>query len=219
MRISIQPDDVSHQGEFRGKGFMSSARYRDLKGYLQETFADRVKKITIDAGLGCPNRDGTLSRTGCIFCDPRGSGTGLHPGLSLKEQIRRAKVFLSSRYGVRKYIAYFQSFTNTYGPMEKLKALYDEALDQEDMVGLSVGTRPDCVEEGILTLLSSYQKTHHVWLEYGLQSAHDRTLKQINRGHDVACFDSAVRKGRAHGLNICAHVILGLPGGRSRHDA
>ncbi|MDZ7696832.1 MAG: TIGR01212 family radical SAM protein [Deltaproteobacteria bacterium] len=189
-------------------------RYRDFNTYLREIFGERVQKISLDAGLSCPNRDGTLSHEGCLFCDARGSGSGarIHQGLSISQQIDQSRVFLSRRYKAKKFIAYFQSFTNTYGSIPHLKALYDEALAQKDMVGLSVGTRPDCVDEEVMALLAGYASTHLVWVEYGLQSAHDRTLKRINRGHDVACFERSVYLAREHSLNICAHVILGLPG-------
>jgi len=189
-------------------------RYRDFNTYLKEIFGERVQKISLDAGLGCPNRDGTISRRGCIFCDRRGSGTGalINHGLSIAQQIAEAKGFIRKRYKARKFIAYFQSFTNTYAPVSHLKGLYDEALAQKDMSGLSVATRPDCVDREILTLLSSYQADHLVWLEYGLQSSHDKTLKLINRGHDVTCFKQSVLMADEYSINICAHIILGLPG-------
>ena len=189
-------------------------RYRDFNTYLKEIFGERVQKISLDAGLGCPNRDGTISRRGCIFCDRRGSGTGalINHGLSITQQIAEAKGFIQKRYKAKKFIAYFQSFTNTYAPVSHLKGLYDEALAQKDMLGLSVATRPDCVDREILTLLSSYQADHLVWLEYGLQSSHDKTLKLINRGHDVSCFEQSVLMADEYPINICAHIILGLPG-------
>jgi len=189
-------------------------RYRDLNTTLRERFGERVQKISLDAGLGCPNRDGTLSTEGCIFCDSRGSGTGakINRGMSIDQQILKAKRFIEQRYKAKKFIAYFQSFTNTYAPVPRLKALYDRALAHEGMVGLSVATRPDCVDTDILSLLAAYKSRYLVWIEYGLQSAHDATLKTINRGHDVACFEGSVLMARTWGLNICAHVILGLPG-------
>ncbi len=189
-------------------------RYRDFNTYLKEIFGERVQKISLDAGLGCPNRDGTISHRGCIFCDRRGSGTGalINHGLSITRQIAEAKGFIRKRYKAKKFIAYFQSFTNTYAPVSYLKGLYDEALAQKDMLGLSVATRPDCVDREILTLLSSYQADHLVWLEYGLQSSHDKTLKLINRGHNVACFERSVLMAHEYSINICAHIILGLPG-------
>jgi radical SAM protein (TIGR01212 family) len=189
-------------------------RYLDYNRYLREIFGERVQKISLDAGLGCPNRDGTISRKGCIFCDRRGSGTGafINHGLSIDQQIVRAREFIQKRYGARKFIAYFQSFTNTYASPSHLKRLYDQALAPDDVVGLSVATRPDCVDRDILELLRSYQRDYLVWVEYGLQSAHNRTLDRINRGHDVASFERGVYLANEYGLNICAHIILGLPG-------
>jgi len=189
-------------------------RYRDLNTYLKTLFGERVQKISLDAGMSCPNRDGTLSRKGCIYCDARGAGTGafIHENLSIEEQIARSKKFLTARYGARKFIAYFQSFTNTYAAPARLKALYDEAVAQEDVVGLSVATRPDCLDTEKLDLLASYGRGVLVWLELGLQSSHDQTLTRINRGHDASCFEKAVRMARLVGLPVCAHVILGLPG-------
>jgi radical SAM protein (TIGR01212 family) len=189
-------------------------RYRDFNSYLRELFGERVQKISLDAGLGCPNRDGTLSRRGCVFCDARGSGSGAFTdrGLPIEQQIIDAQSFVRRRFKTRRFIAYFQSFTNTYAPLPRLKSLYDQALAHEGMVGLSVGTRPDCVDMDTLNLLRSYKKDYLVWIEYGLQSAHDETLRRINRGHDVACFERSVRMAQGCGLEICAHIILGLPG-------
>jgi uncharacterized protein len=188
-------------------------RYNDLNTYLREIFGCRVQKISIDAGLNCPNRDGTISNGGCVYCNERGSGTGsFRLGLSITEQLARGKIFLSKRYKAKKFMAYFQSFSNTYAPIDRLKAFYDEALSVEDIVGLSIGTRPDCVDKPILSLLENYAKTYLVWIEYGLQSANDHTLKMINRGHDFNCFKHAVELTKGRGIRICAHVILGLPG-------
>jgi len=187
-------------------------RYYDLNSYLRNIFGCRVQKISLDAGLTCPNRDGSIATGGCIYCNSRGSGTGaLQKGLSITEQILKGKESLKRRYKAKKFIAYFQSFSNTYGPYEKLKGLYKEALAIDDIVGLSVGTRPDCVDESILTLLEGYTKDYLVWIEYGIQSIHDRTLTFINRGHDVRCFKRAVKATRTRGIKICTHVILGLP--------
>jgi radical SAM protein (TIGR01212 family) len=181
---------------------------------MRQIFGERVHKISLDAGLGCPNRDGTGSHSGCIFCDRLGSGTGalVEQHQSISEQIMRAQGWIKRRYGACKFIAYFQSFTNTYGRLDGLKRLYDEAIVHPETVGLSVGTRPDCVDDEKLALLASYKKTHLVWIEYGLQSAHDVTLKRINRGHDVACFERSVHMANQVGLDVCVHIILGLPG-------
>ena len=187
-------------------------RYNDLNTYFQSIFGCRVQKITIDAGLTCPNRDGTISTGGCIYCNTHGSGTGAFArGLSLTDQLLQGKAFLSRRYKARKFIAYFQSFSNTYAPPEILKPLYEEALAVEDIVGLVVGTRPDCVHEPVLDLLQTYTPNYLIWIEYGLQSASDKTLEFINRGHDVQCFKDAIKKTLNRGIKICVHVILGLP--------
>ncbi|MDY7039048.1 MAG: TIGR01212 family radical SAM protein, partial [Thermodesulfobacteriota bacterium] len=193
---------------------MTLGRYLDLNSYLRRMFGERIQKIALDAGLSCPNRDGTISERGCIFCDSRGSGTGalIHQGLSLNEQIIEGQKFAKERYKAKKFIVYFQSFTNTYAPITRLKGIFDQALSHPGMVGLSVATRPDCVDKEILGLLRSYKNDHLVWLEYGLQSAHDITLSRINRGHDVARFEQSVHMADDFGLDVCAHIILGLPG-------
>ncbi|MFC1829996.1 TIGR01212 family radical SAM protein, partial [Thermodesulfobacteriota bacterium] len=160
-------------------------RYNDLNTYLRNMFGCRVQKISIDAGLTCPNRNGSISTGGCVYCNPRGSGTGASAkGLSISEQLVNGKQSLSKRYKAKKFVAYFQSFSNTYAPLDILKNLYDEALSVDDIVGLSIGTRPDCVNDQVLKLLQGYAETYLVWIEYGLQSAHDPTLDLINRGHD-----------------------------------
>ena len=193
-------------------------RYNDLNTYFRSLFACRVQKITIDAGLSCPYRDGTVSYGGCIYCNARGSGTGaLSRGLSITEQLVLGKKALAQRYKAAKFMAYFQSFSNTYAPIDMLRRLYDEALAVEDIVGLSIGTRPDCVDEPVLALLQDYAQKYLVWLEYGLQSARDATLALINRGHDVQCFMDAVKATLNRQIKICAHVILGLPG-ETRND-
>jgi radical SAM protein (TIGR01212 family) len=187
-------------------------RYHDLNSYLRNIFGCRVQKISIDAGLSCPNRDGSISAGGCIYCNARGSGTGaMEKGQSVTEQVIKGKEFLKSRYKAQKFIAYFQSFSNTYGPYEKLKGLYGEALAVEDIVGLSIGTRPDCIDEPILALLEGYSRDYLVWIEYGIQSIHNRTLGLINRGHDVNAFKRAVEATKNRGIKICTHVMLGLP--------
>ncbi|MBT8359162.1 MAG: TIGR01212 family radical SAM protein [Desulfobacterales bacterium] len=193
-------------------------RYNDLNSYFRSIFGCRVQKITIDAGFSCPNRDGKISTGGCIFCNTCGSGTGAHlKGLSVTDQILTGKRALSKRYKAKKFMVYFQSFTNTYAPLNRLKSLYEEALAIDEIVGLSIGTRPDCVNEPILNLIESYAKTHLIWIEYGLQSVHDRSLTLINRGHDFRCFKDTVEATLNRGIKICAHVILGLPQERRSH--
>jgi radical SAM protein (TIGR01212 family) len=161
-------------------------------------------------GWAAPTGMGPCPAGGVFFATAGVQAPG--HGLSIDQQIVRAKEVIQRRYKARKFIAYFQSFTNTYAPVSRLKYLYDEALAHKDMVGLSVATRPDCVNRAILTLISSYQSDHLVWLEYGLQSSHDKTLKRIHRGHDVSCFEKGVHMADEYSINICAHVILGLPG-------
>ncbi|HTY21661.1 MAG TPA: TIGR01212 family radical SAM protein [Desulfomonilaceae bacterium] len=188
-------------------------RYHSVSSWLKQTFGETVRKIALDAGLGCPNRDGSIGRHGCLYCNPRGSGTGAYTrGLSITEQIDRSTQFLSARYSCRKFIVYFQSFTNTYGDPEHLSAIYAEALKPEQIVGLAVGTRPDCVPDPVLDLLASLHRDRLVWVEYGLQSIHPRTLELINRGHGPDVFFDAVNRTRKRGIPVVAHLILGLPG-------
>ncbi len=188
-------------------------RFYDLNTYFKNIFGHRVHKITVDAGFSCPNRDGTLSADGCIFCNASGSGTGFfQKGISVRDQILNAREYVIKRYKAKKFIAYFQAFTNTYAPADTLRQYYDEALSVPDVAGLSIGTRPDCVDEDKLALLQDYAKDYLVWIEYGLQSAHDTTLALINRGHDVNAFKKAVAATQNRGIHICVHVILGLPG-------
>ncbi|MDL2275002.1 TIGR01212 family radical SAM protein [Desulfosarcina sp. OttesenSCG-928-G10] len=192
---------------------MEALPYQNLSSYFRRQFGERVHKITIDAGFTCPNRDGTLSTGGCMYCNARGSGNGAHQaGLSIRQQIEDGKARLSRRFKANLFMAYFQAFTNTYAPIPVLKACYDEALCVDGVAGLSIGTRPDCVSPEIIDLLASYAKDRLIWVEYGLQSANDTTLFRINRGHDVACFERAVVATQNRGIKICAHVILGLPG-------
>ncbi len=187
--------------------------YLDLRTHLQARFGRRVQKIALDAGFTCPNRDGTVGVGGCLYCNARGSGTGAYGrGQDLTAQLKAAARGLTRRYGPCAFIAYFQGFSNTYGPVERLRALYDQALAFPGVVGLSVGTRPDCVPGEVLQLLAGYAQRHLVWLELGLQSANDATLGRLNRGHDAACFADAVHRAAARGLEVVAHVILGLPG-------
>jgi uncharacterized protein len=188
-------------------------RYYDLKSYWRNHFGCRVHKLPIDAGFTCPNRDGKFATGGCIYCDGRGSAlrqVGKLP--SVGEQICRGKKFYRGRGKAEKFVAYFQTFTNTYAPVDRLKTLYDEALAEEDVIGLSIGTRPDCVSDETLALIRSYAERYHVWLEYGLQSIHDRTLRAINRGHNAATFLDAVKRTGGNPIRICAHIIVGLPG-------
>jgi uncharacterized protein len=191
----------------------SGLRYNDLNTFLRRKFGCRVQKIAVDAGFTCPNRDGTIARGGCIYCNTSGSGTGAWArGMSIREQLETAQPWLRKRYRAKKFIAYFQSFSNTYAPVETLESRYREALAVPDVVGISIGTRPDCVDNDVLTLIQGFTPAYMVWVEYGLQSIHDSTLQRIHRGHNFRCFEKAVAQTRQKGILTCAHVILGLPG-------
>ena len=189
----------------------NNKRYYDLKSYWRNLFGCNVHKLQIDAGFTCPNRDGHVATGGCIYCDGRGSKLRQKGELpSVSQQIQNGKKFYKPH--ASKFVAYFQTFTNTYAPVEKLQILYDEALAQEDVVGLSIGTRPDCVGPDVIDLLKGYVQKYHVWLELGLQSMHDKTLKFINRGHDSRQFLDAVGALAGKNIHLCAHIIVGLPG-------
>jgi hypothetical protein len=194
--------------------------YLSLNQYLRSVFGERVQKISLDAGFTCPNRDGTKGRGGCIYCDAKGSGTGAYEsGKDIAEQMKAGISRAGRRYGAKKFIAYFQSFSNTYGPVDRLEDIYKQALIGSEVVGLSIGTRPDCVDKERLELISRLGEGRMVWMEYGLQSASDATLARINRRHTVSDFIRAVEISRQYGLMICAHIIFGLPGeGRSEME-
>ena len=188
----------------------NNKQYYDLKSYWRNLFGCTVHKLQIDAGFTCPNRNGHVATGGCIYCDGRGSKLRQKGELpTVVDQIVTGKKYYKP--SASKFIAYFQTFTNTYAPVEKLRALYDEALSQEDIVGLSIGTRPDCLEPDVIELLSGYAKKNHIWVELGLQSIHDKTLQFINRGHNFQQFLDAVNALAGRGLNICVHIIIGLP--------
>jgi hypothetical protein len=197
---------------------MSMTPYHIFSEQLKKRFGVRVHKISIDAGFGCPNRNGGRTGSGCLFCDLTGSGAvGIEPQLRVAEQIEQGKEIMSRKYKAVKFMAYFQPFSNTLAPVSRLRALYDEALSVDSVVGLAVGTRPDCVPSDVLDLLGEYHRRTYFWLELGLQSSHDRTLDWLKRGHDFAAFTKAYREAKSRGLRVCVHVILGLPG-ESRAD-
>ena len=190
-----------------------SARVQTLGQDLLRRYGQRVHKLAINAGFTCPNRDGTKGRGGCTFCNNQSFSPNAQEPPSVTEQIAAGRAVLARRTGARRFIAYFQAYTNTYDRIDRLRARYDEALGIPDVVGISVGTRPDCVPEGVLDLLAGYRaQGREVWLELGLQSADDRTLERVNRGHGFAEFQSAVRAAQRRGIKVCAHLIIGLPG-------
>ncbi|GJM05660.1 MAG: TIGR01212 family radical SAM protein [marine bacterium B5-7] len=181
-------------------------------------YGKRVHKIALDATFTCPNRDGSKGRGGCTFCNNASfSPNGLKPD-SISSQVNAGKAVIKKRTGALHYIAYFQAYTNTYGNIDELRSTYDQALSQENIVGLSVGTRPDCVPEPVLELLAKYQQQgYEVWLELGLQSSFDETLNRVNRGHDYQEYCEAVDAAHRYQLNICTHLMLGLPGEDKSH--
>ena len=186
-------------------------RYNQYSAHLKNKFGAKVYKITLDAGFSCPNRDGTISNGGCIFCDDGGSFSQAHSNtLSVEEQIITGIETLSKRFKAEKFMSYFQAYSNTYKPVKELEKIYKSALNHKDIVGISIGTRPDCVDDDKLDLISSFKDDYYTWIEYGLQSIHDKTLKKINRGHDFDCFLRAYDKSKERGINVCAHVIFGL---------
>jgi radical SAM protein (TIGR01212 family) len=192
---------------------MPAKRYNAFSEELKRVFACRVHRISVDAGFTCPNRDGTVGTSGCLFCSDRGAGSfGIARGESIADQLELGKEVMVRKYKAKKFIAYFQPYSNTYAPAEELRSLYDQALAVPDIVGLMVGTRPDCLPPEVLELLADYGRRTYFWLELGLQSPIDRTLAAIGRGHDAAVFLAAARRVKALGIRLCVHVILGLPG-------
>ena len=191
--------------------FFFNKRYNQFSSYLKNKFGAKVYKITIDAGFSCPNRDGKISTGGCIFCDEGGSFSQAHSNLlSIQEQVNTGAKALHDRFKAEKFMSYFQAYTNTYRPVNELEKIYKSALNHPDIVGLSIGTRPDCVENDKLDLISDISKDYYTWIEYGLQSVHDKTLLKINRGHDFNCFLDAYERTKERGINVCVHVIFGL---------
>lgn len=187
--------------------------YNDFGSWIRKRFPFRVQKISIDAGFSCPNRDGKLSSGGCTFCDNRTFNPSYCSSKkTITEQLEDGKRFFARKYPEMKYLAYFQAYTNTYGSVDSLRKKYEEALAVEDVVGIVIGTRPDCVNEELLDYLEDLNKRTFLMVEYGIESANDDTLRRINRGHDFACSRNAVERTHARGILTGGHVILGLPG-------
>ena len=189
-------------------------RFNSYSNYFTKQFGGRVQKISIDAGFSCPNRDGKLSTGGCTFCSNDAFNPSYcRPEKSIKQQIEEGIEFHQRRYRrANKYLAYFQPFSNTYKPLEELKVIYQQALETPEITGIVIGTRPDIVNNCILQLLNEIQKTHYVMLEYGVESVYDETLKRVNRGHDFATAERAIRMTAEYGIPCGAHFIFGLPG-------
>ena len=197
-----------------------SMKHRTANEYFRNRFGQKVYRIALDGGFTCPNRDGTLDTRGCIFCSGYGSGDfASSRDLSITEQIEEGKALVSKKMpdGNSKYIAYFQAFTNTYAPVKKLKVLYTEAIDHPDIVALCIATRPDCLPDEVIALLSSLNKIKPVFVELGLQTIHEKTALYIRRGYPLSVYDDAVKRLTGAGLEVITHIILGLPG-ESRSD-
>ena len=187
--------------------------YNDFGSWMKKHFPFKVQKISIDAGFSCPNRDGTIARGGCTYCDNRTFNPSYcHKRDSVAEQLEAGKRFFSTKYPEMKYLAYFQAYTNTYSPTSKLRAMYEEALAVKDVVGLVIGTRPDCVSNDLLDYLQELNKETFILVEYGIESANNKTLEYINRGHTFECSIDALERTHSRGIATGGHIILGLPG-------
>ena len=186
--------------------------YLTLNEHYRRLFGCKVYKLSIDAGFTCPNRDGTIGHGGCIFCGGDGSGAFAESGCDIASQLKNAKQRVEAKNKGGKYIAYFQSFTNTYGPVEKLERLYRQALAPEDVVGLAIGTRPDCLGKDVVELLKLLHREKYVSVELGLQTVHKSSADYIRRGYDTEVYFDAVRRLKEAGIEVVTHIILGLPG-------
>lgn len=187
--------------------------YHSLDYMLRECFGEKVYKVTLNGGMTCPNRDGALGSRGCIFCSAGGSGDfAADASLSITEQIDSQIALLRQKRPIKKYIAYFQAYTNTYAPVEYLKRIFTEAISHPGVAALSIGTRPDCLGEDVLELLASLNAKKPVWVELGLQTIHEDTARYIRRGYPLSCFEQAVSQLRSRDIQVIVHTILGLPG-------
>lgn len=187
-------------------------RYYSLDYYLKETFGEKVYKIALSGSKTCPNRDGTLGTKGCIFCSEGGSGDfAQNASLSVTEQIASGKKLLKEKYTGNKFIAYFQSYTGTYAPIDYLEKIFFEAIENDDIVALSIATRPDCLGDEVIDLLYRLNQIKPVWVELGLQSIHESTAAFIRRGYDLSCFETALTKLKSIGVLTIVHAIIGLP--------
>ena len=188
-------------------------KYYSLNQYLQDTFGQKIYKISLDGGFTCPNRDGTLDTRGCIFCSQAGSGEfAQNRKDSIWQQIEKGKDRLKDKIQNGKYIAYFQAYTNTYAPVKRLRELYEEAISHPDIAILSIATRPDCLSEKVLLLLQEMKEKKPVWVELGLQTIHESSAVYIRRGYPLSVYDEAVKNLKKIGVQVIVHVILGLPG-------
>lgn len=190
-----------------------SKRYNSFAAYQRKIYGERVQKVTVDAGFTCPNRDGYVAKGGCIYCNNDSFNPGYNKSEnSIRQQIDEGIEFLERRYKARKFIVYFQPYSNTYASLDTLKRYYEEALSAHpNIVGLTIGTRPDCVDEAKIAYLEELAKQYDITIEYGLESISDETLRKINRGHDVQSYLDAIEITRNRGIKICTHMIFGFP--------
>ena len=188
-------------------------RYHSLNYFLRDKFGEKVFKVSLDGGFSCPNRDGKISKGGCLFCSERGSGDFAGDReFSISKQFADVKNMMSNKWKSGKYIAYFQAYTNTYAPVEILRKKYEEALSQEGVVAMAIATRPDCLENDVLDLLDEINKKVYLWIELGLQTSNDESAKRINRGYSLNVFEDAMKKLKERNIDVVVHDILGLPG-------
>ncbi|NEU06647.1 TIGR01212 family radical SAM protein [Clostridium senegalense] len=187
-------------------------KYHSLNYFLRNKFGEKIFKISLDAGFSCPNRDGKVSKGGCVFCSERGSGDFAgNRNFSITKQFEDIKEMMSKKWKDGKYIAYFQAYTNTYADVETLRAKYEEAISQQNVVGLAIATRPDCFNKEIFDLIEEYSKKIYTWVELGLQSSKDETAKLINRGYQLETFENTVNELKKRNIDVVAHIIFGLP--------
>ncbi len=192
--------------------YWGDKRYYSLNYFLREKFGEKVFKISLDAGFSCPNRDGSISNRGCIFCSARGSGDFAGSrAYNITEQFEDIKTMMNKKWREGKYIAYFQAYTNTYAPVEELRRKYEEAISQPGVVALAIATRPDCIDKKVIELLSEFNKKIYTWVELGLQTTKEETARIINRGYELKDFEAALRALRAEDIDVVVHTILGLP--------
>ena len=190
---------------------INKKRYRDFDSYMKVKYQKKIIKLPLDGGFTCPNRDGTLSRTGCIFCSDRGAGEWTDHNHSIKEQISFQKERLSKEGREEAYLAYFQNFTNTYGPVEKLRRVYYEALEEKDIIGIAIATRADCLSDEVLDLLEEINEKYFLIVELGMQTVNERTLDFIDRGYSHQTFDEGIKKLHNREIKTIVHMIVGLP--------
>ena len=190
----------------------SGKRYNAYNAYLKKAYGERVQKVTVDAGFTCPNRDGSAGYGGCTYCNNDSFNPGYNDAQkSIRQQVSEGTEFLRRRYKVDKFIVYFQPYSNTYAPLPDLMRMYEEALSCEGVVGLTIGTRPDCIDPEKIAYLQSLARSYDITIEYGLESIYDDSLKRINRGHDFQSYLDALEITKNRGIKICTHIILGFP--------